>query len=266
MAGLLHQIAIYFDTSFNRKILRAADLVKPEVMEIARSQELYDESEQYLLIPRTGAGITSHFAKIPEEKTPYDHLVRNESNPAHDIRVARHFQALLQLKHFSLVIKYPGVSAKPLKIFPKMPQYVWETEAQRFCGGKIIVRHDLLGHCPSPSMSIRRPTIAIEVINTHYPEERAFAAMLNESREKPTVILFDLVQGGYSFVSVDPKQMEIEVRPWAYYIWNGLVYKGAEVTEISTPSELKLELEALVRAFDRKKAKRRAGKLSLQIS
>jgi hypothetical protein len=265
MAELLHQIAIYFDTSFNRKILRSADLVNPEVLDIAKSQELYDESEQYQLIPRTGIGITPHFAKIPEEKAPYDHLVRNENNPAHDIRVARHFQALVQLKHFSLAIKYPGVSEKPLKTFPEMPQYVWETEAQRFCKEKVIVRHDLYGHCPRPSMSIRRPTIAIEVINTHYPEDRAFAAMLKESLEKPTVILFDLVQGGYSFVFVDSQNMRIEVRPWAYYIFNGAVYKGTEITEISTPSELKLALEARVRAFDRKRAKWQADKLPVRM-
>lgn len=266
MPELLHQIAIYFDKNFNRKVLRAIDLVKADVMEIARSQDLYDESEQQKLTPRTGAGITSHFVKIPTENSQYDFLIRNENNSAHDVRVARHFKALLQLKHFSLVIKYPGVSEEPLKIFPGMPQYIWETEVQRFCEGNIIVRNDICGNYPSPSMSIRRPTIAIEVINTHYPEDRAFAAMLKESKEKPAIILFDLVQGGYSFVLVDPGNMRIEVRPWAYYIWNGAVFRGTEITRVSTPAELKTQLEAQVRAFDRKRAKRQAGKPSTQIA
>lgn len=42
-------------------------------------------------------------------------------------------------------------------------------------------------------MSIHHPWVAIEVINKHFPEEKAFTAMIELSKQIPFLVMFDLL-------------------------------------------------------------------------
>lgn len=102
-------------------------------------------------------------------------------------------------------------------------------------------------------MSVNRPWIAIEVINTHYPEEAAFSAMLAASRNYPLVVLFDFTAQWNTFVKVEKYDKRLRIRPWTFYIKEGAVWQGGSPTSINSSAEFKIELERMLSAWDEKR-------------
>lgn len=71
-----------------------------------------------------------------------------------------------------------------------LEDYLWDSEVHRITSSKSIVRHDIFGQNRNIAMSIFKPWVAIEIINTHYPSEDTFVEMINLSKNFPFVVFF----------------------------------------------------------------------------
>ena len=88
-------------------------------------------------------------------------------------------------------------------------------------------------------MSVRSPWVAIEVINTHFPSEETFSAMLELSKQMPLLIMFDLVtvKTKKYFINIDLQKNTI--RP-IFYIYEGSVWHSDRIDhEIKSSAILK---------------------------
>lgn len=134
-----------------------------------------------------------------------------------------------------------------------MPKYQWGSEIHRILNETAIVRHDIFGQSNELGMSVNRPWIAIEVINTHFPEEEAFAAMLETTKRIPLLILFDFTSHKNRFLNVDKATNRLVYRPWTYLIRNGQLWRGTSPTEITSSSLFKVSVEAMFKRWAEKK-------------
>lgn len=255
MPELEHEIAIYFDEQFKRHEIKAKDLVKPDVLEKAKLKELYDESAQIRVFPRTPEDKRPHFMERGD-RTGNRILRGGEDDPRHNARVDELVKALSSITELSLGIKEPskvkGGEDKLYKLFD-LPDYQWEDEVHRIQDANTIVRHDVYGQRLELSMSVLFPWIAIEVINTHYPEEDTFAALLKTSENVPLIVLFDFVSHPNTFVKVNLSEKLLQLRPWSYYIKKGQVYQGDYPTDITSSARLKIEFDAMVNRWAEKR-------------
>ena len=170
-----------------------------------------------------------------------------EDDPRHDARVDTLLRKLRSERMWRLglgdtVSKPNGGFDWELSNRIELPAYEWGNEVYRIVTRDAIVRHDLFGQAFNLHMSVNQPWVAIEVIHTHFPEEAAFAAMLELSERVPFYVLFDFTAVGDKFVRVEPELNAIIYRKWAYLIHDGHVWKGDEKTDIRTSAALKVHI------------------------
>lgn len=239
MPDVEHRVAVFWDANGRRNSIRFEELEDDNKFADAKLLELYDESEQVRVYPRDGsAHRRRHFYSESTGQRAFD---GGEHNPAHDSRVADVLASLKRLKDGWSLAYQQVASESPLPVFGPLPAYVWDAEVTRIVGPRACVRHDIYGDW-GIHMSVRRPAIAIEVVNTHYPEEATFEALLAQSAAIPLVVLFDFTRARRNqLVVVDEENQRVSLRSYTFSITDGSVWLGNERREdITTSARLRV--------------------------
>ncbi|WP_124483334.1 hypothetical protein [Burkholderia cenocepacia] len=203
--------------------------------------------------------MTPHFAGKPSGGR---RLIQGERDEEHDERVRRLTNALVSRENWALgMLGAKKNNNEPLDFYQDtiLSDYQWGSEINRIMDEQIIVRHDIFGASSVLSMSVRQPSIAIEVVKTHYPEEAAFAAFIEKSKREPFIVFFDVIRYkernyGNTFVKVDEESRRICYRSYTFSVREGKVYKGNTPTEIKTSARLRIEVEKMLAGWDRYRA------------
>lgn len=253
MTALEHPKAVYYDkTTGRREIIWASQLSDPEKLAKAKNEELWDLSEQIRLGPRISHKNTPHFYEITEERETRK-VFAGEKDPTHDARVEDLTLSLQGLGPWFL--SEMGQYNKDGTTYSdgeRIPEYKWGAEVYRIFDENTVVRHDIFGQSTELSMSVRRPSIAIEVINTHFPEEEAFSAFLRLSKEIPYIVLFDFTEFKNAFLRVDPPSSRLAYRPWTYKVKDGALWRGNTLTTITSSTQFEIDVKNMLNRWRNK--------------
>lgn len=238
MQELEHPIAIYWDSQGNKHTIRAEELYNSATLELAKRVDLRDPSGQVSLSPRIVENKRPHF------KAPADSIVRRvlgfEKNPIHDQRIDFLLSELdVPEQNWKLTESYYADRELVTNELFKVSDYSWGKEIHRFVSVGAVARHDLFGQSQQIEMSIFRPWIAIEVINTHYPDEETFEALVELTRMFPFIVLFDCTDRKNYFLKVDSDSRTITTR---LYLRGGSIWSHGK--PIATQSSAGLEIFA----------------------
>ncbi len=250
---LEHEEAFYFANG-QRHCIQAKDLRDKNTLELAKTVFLTDQEEQERLRPRVPKDINKRSHFYAPDPAPKRRVSIRETNPLHDTWVDNLLKMLAGKNTWTVVIGrfVDGVLEREPRFI--LEKYLWGKEVHRICSPNLIVRHDLFSQSPMLAMSIFRPWVAIEVINTHFPDEPSFNAMRDLSQRTPLIVFFDVLRNGINsyFLKVNDKTGEIIP---LYYIYEGSVWKGStERKDITTAMRLQIEIDADVERLRSKKA------------
>lgn len=211
MQELEHPIAVYWDDDGNKYEIRAEELDDPTTLEVAKNVALSDPSGQVSLSPRQVSGKRSHF--LAPSNSSIRSVFSFENNPIHDNRIDFLLGQLKIRKTDWTIVEsyYAGGELIVTELF-KINRYSWGKEIHRIVSADAVVRHDLFGQAQQIEMSVFRPWIAIEVINTHFPDEGTFQALMALSSTFPFVVLFDCTDRKNYFLKVDNETGTITTR------------------------------------------------------
>ncbi|HNN44979.1 MAG TPA: hypothetical protein PKN34_02915 [Azospira sp.] len=243
MKSLEHAFAVYIDDNGCRHTLNAEDLSDDKIFEKAKGLTLYDASEQAILVPRDIPGKRRHFYEPNSVGGRSVSGYENGNDPAHDLRVEENLVNLLSSKRWKVGFK----NGDQFQQIFDVSHYDWDIEVHRIVSKDIIIRHDLFGQSKFVGMSVFRPWVAIEVIHTHFPEEKTFSALMSLSRHIPLVVLFDVVSRRNYFLKIDPAAGTVRC---SYYLYEGQVWNGEKPTDIRTALGLKATIESRLRRLD----------------
>lgn len=213
-------VAVYQTLDGTWHTVYPVNLHDVEFRAFLREQELWNiEREKRLFIRyRVDA---PHFYALSDRVRPI--IERREASLRHNERVEQLLTALQQPNLKFGYYHYTQDGREFITIF-KSEQYTWSREVVR---SRLDIgwRHDLFGAHAGHRLSEHCPWVAIEVIDTHFPEDRAFDAWLRLSAEFPCLVLFDFVQEeNYYFQVIEANQ---RVR-FIYYIYEGALWKSRE--------------------------------------
>lgn len=242
MRDLEHLFAIYYDGYGCSHTLSAEDLSDDRVFEKAKDLILYDASEQSILVPRDISGKRRHFYEPNNTGRRSVYGFDSENDETHYQRVEEDLINLLSSKRWLVGFK----DGDQFQQIFDIQHYDWDIEVHRIVSKNIIVRHDVFGQSKRMGMSVFRPWIAIEVIHTHFPEEPTFDALMNLSKHIPLLVLFDFTAPRNYFLKIDPRGKTIR---FSYYIYEGRVWNGGQLTDIRTSAGLKAVIESRLRRF-----------------
>lgn len=232
---LKYERAYYYEGSIEKEIL-ATNLSDEQTYFLARSKILFDKSGYTLLRPRQYKDKTCHF--YTPNSSDKREVTSFETDKSHN----EHIDYLLKLLNSQENFTVGTAIFKDKKIVDISPiailnQYEWAIETHRICNNKLTLRHDLFGQRRSLAMSIHHPWVAIEVINKHFPEEKAFTAMIELSKQIPFLVMFDLLtektKNYFLKINVQKKQ----ITP-VFYIFEGHVWNGDNIQEDITNSAI----------------------------
>ncbi|EJI3252956.1 hypothetical protein ACSSUA_003551 [Escherichia coli] len=233
--------AFYYDGS-DKKQISAANLNDIKVYDFAREQILFDKNGYTLLRPRYCKNKTSHFYSLNQSNAREVSFF--ETDKSHNNHVTYLFNLLNGEKTFQ--IGHPIFENNKITGFAPLAtlhKYHWDTEVHRICNKDLTIRHDLFGQSRDLAMSIRHPWVAIEVINHHFPEEKAFTAMIELSKQIPLLVMFDLltVKAKKYFINIDA--IKGQIRP-LFYIYEGYVWCGDSIdSSITSSAILKIKMK-----------------------
>ena len=236
MTDLEHLLAVYYDVQGERHEIKAEELNDRATLELAKLADLLDESEQVSLSPRIVKDKRSHF--VAPASSVKRRVLAGPKDPAHDKRIETLLDDLKAGERWKIETRrYVDKELIATILFDLFADYTWDKEVHRIVTADTIVRHDLFGQANQLKMSMRRPWIAVEVINTHYPEEVAFQEMLRLSRAMPLLVAFDFIERPNYFFKVDLRSATIVTR---VYIHDGCVWTGGAQTGIASSSGLEI--------------------------
>ncbi|MGA3983698.1 hypothetical protein ACI2VH_06005 [Ralstonia nicotianae] len=250
---LEHPEAYYIDANGVQQKIRAEELFDVSKRALAAEHHLTDKTGQIDLHPRARDGATPHFVATGVRGTRS--VFEGEKDPTHDARVETLLRKLEGARTWRLglgnwVNRPNGQFNWEVKNPIALQFYKWGNEVYRIVTRNAIVRHDLFGQALRLDMSVNQPWVAIEVIHTHFPEEEAFAAMLEMSERVPFYVLFDFTVMEDKFVRVEPKANAIIYREWTYLIHDGHVWRGEQKQDIRTSAALRTHVLALFRKWN----------------
>lgn len=231
MQELEHPIAIYCDDSWNKQEIRAEELHDQKTLELAKSVSLFDPSGQVSLSPRKVLEKRPHF--LAPSNSSMRRVCSFEQDTIHDDRVDFLLGELNATQRDWKLIESYYVSGELVvtELF-KINRYSWGEEIHRIVSADAIVRHDLFGQAQQIEMSVFRPWIAIEVINTHFPDESTFQALAVLSCTLPFIVLFDCTDRKNYFLKIDKATGTITTR---LYLRDGKIwFNGAPTTAQSS--------------------------------
>ncbi|QHQ18559.1 hypothetical protein GMW39_23825 [Pectobacterium parmentieri] len=243
---LKYDRAYYYEGSIEKEIL-AIDLSNERTYFLAKSKILFDKSGYTLLRPRFCKDKTCHFY-TPNTSNKRE-ITSFETDKSHN----EHIDYLLTLLNTKEKFIIGNSIFKDKKIVGFSPlailnEYEWGIEIHRISNNQLTLRHDLFGTRRSLAMSIHHPWVAIEVINKHFPEEKAFTAMIELSKQIPFLVMFDLLTEKTKnyFLKIDTIKKQITP---IFYIFEGHVWHGDCIQENITTSAI---LEKRMKECERK--------------
>jgi len=241
---LVHEVAYYKEDN-KREPIRADELQDPVMFAVALALILFDETDQIRLQPRRVKGCRPHFhAPFEDEKSinSFRGMLAYESDDAHNKRVDNLLAKLKSRGEWKICINKFD-STTPERAY-ELSDYFWGSEVHRIVTSSAFVRHDIFGQRPEIRMSTKSPWVAIEVINTHYPEEETYAAFLEVSERFPLVIMFDLTAKPNYFLGMN--EMAGLIKP-IFAIFDGAVWKNAtKRPEIKSAADLQSAISAML--------------------
>jgi hypothetical protein len=256
---LEHDTAYYRNTDFKQAQIDANELVSDQRYAFAQATYLTDRDESIRLHPRRPDGKRPHFyAKSEHKRSEF----RGENNPAHNLRVERVLERLSRLEAGWKLV-FEDYDAPPEVLYDCMPKYTWDKEVTRILTDSTAVRHDIYGEHLQLRTSDIRPSVAVEVVHSHYPDDASFSAMLEETQRLPKLILFDHTFKDNKFVRVESPSKVI-VRYFSFWMKEGKVYHGNKGGKITNARELRLALEQRVKRFKELDAKAEADRAKSQ--
>lgn len=216
-------VAYYVDANCKVQRIKAKDLENNEVFEFASKQTLYDGTGQYRLWPREHGSETGrpHFQSREAAKGDRK-TFKFEDDDEHNKRIEKVLNKLRARPDWTISVKKYGVTEPEITF--NILNYAWGDEVHRIVSSEAFVRHDIFGQAPEIRMSILRPWVAIEVVNTHFPEEEAFSAFLELSNRLPFIVIFELTEKENYFSRINASSGTIEPIFWIY---DGSVWKNA---------------------------------------
>jgi hypothetical protein len=250
---LEHPAAYFFDEKGVRQRILAEELSDPTKHALAAEQQLTDKSGQLDLHPRVPNDAVPHFVKTGLRGTRS--IFEGEKDPTHDARVNTLLGKLERSRRWRLGLGEPVNQPNDKLVWElrdgiALPAYDWGSEVYRITAKDAIVRHDLFGQSLRLDMSTNQPWVAIEVIHTHFPEQKAFEAMLEMSERVPFYVLFDFTVMKDKFVRVEPESNAIVYREWTYLVHSGHVWKGTEKQSIRTSAALEVHVRNLFKEWN----------------
>ncbi|MCU1795022.1 hypothetical protein [Pectobacterium polaris] len=236
MSNTLKYNRAYFNEGTEIKEILAADLDKESVYLSAKSKILFDKTGYTLLRPRYCENKAHHFySPNPSDGRT---VLYCEKNELHNNRINFLLKKITSGQKFTIgnsIFKDKKiVGFSPLAV---IDNYQWDTEIHRICNNKLTIRHDLFGQAKSLAMSIHRPWVAIEVINTHFPDEAAFSAMIELSKQVPFLVMFDFIteKAESYFINIDVGKGRITP---VFYIYEGHVWYGDSINHNIESAEI----------------------------
>jgi len=137
---------------------------------------------------KTAAAYFSHVGNRTPTGTAAPRTYDWEKNDAHDSRV---FDLIYWLNSYKGLRLLEG--NRPELTVATLKHYIWRKEVTRTYSRRGMVRHDIVGWNADGTVSPTQPVVAIEVINTHWPEMKALEDMIAQSEARSFVVLFDFV-------------------------------------------------------------------------
>ncbi|RBA25665.1 hypothetical protein [Herminiimonas fonticola] len=253
MSKLEHPVAVYYDKHGKRHEILASTLSNPAKFAESRNNDLLDESEQISLgVREESTAAVAHFFEKAESRGSRK-ISFCESDPRHNERVDKLVSALQRTTELTLEICFRktvnGEKTETTENIANLSGYRWGPEVHRIQDAKTIIRHDIFAQDPELAMSIHRPWIAIEVINTHFPDEQTFNAMLKTSEALPLMVLFDFVERKDYFLKVDEAKKTLRIQGTTYYIKEGKLWRGENATKIASSREFETEYKAMIKRW-----------------
>ncbi|GMV29142.1 MAG: hypothetical protein AMXMBFR59_12670 [Rhodanobacteraceae bacterium] len=206
---------------------------------LSASGNLFLPDSDQLRFVNSSSKAAAYFSRVGERtptgaSTPRTYAF--EKDPAHDDRVDDLLRMLNNCKDLQLREgQFPEVKVATLN------GYIWRKEVSRTYSRNGMVRHDIVGWNAAGTVSPTQPVVAIEVINTHWPEMRALEDVIAHSHACSFVVLFDFVGAKQKlmkfFGGADPFLKGI------MYVANGSVQKLGKpyfIADRRNPSEQKI--------------------------
>ncbi|OLO08757.1 hypothetical protein BTW08_05420 [Salinicola sp. MH3R3-1] len=201
----------------------------------ARASELWDEHFEVRVFPRYRTD-APHFYSLGKRRYIDE---RVESDPSHDKRVEE-LLARLKGNEYKIGFYEKDGEEKQFVTVAKPSNYLWDSEVTRSLTRSVRCRHDIFGEAEGRNLTAGFPWVAIEVVNTHYPDEKTLEAFLALSEQLPFVVLFDLVAVPNYFFKIDEKRQEIRT---IYYVYDGSVWKNGNRWKRCSAQFLREKLE-----------------------
>lgn len=212
-----HPKAIYFDVTGVRHELHPEDLHDTVKRSLARSNELWNETQEFRLYPRYNLS-SPHFYALRPGRMLYK---REEANPEHDSRIINLLNHLNDNPNLKLGFYTWDGEERTFCTLVDVSNYFWSKETYRAVSKFGCCRHDLFGASNGNQLVQSQPWIAIEVVKHHFLEEKAFKDLITLSSILPILIAFDFIDAPNYFLKIEECRVRI-----TYYIYDGSVWNG----------------------------------------
>jgi len=237
-----YDFAVYYDRNAVRKKIYPEDLHDIEIRAFARSIFLINDSEEIRLYPRYRKD-SPHFYSL-EEGTRTVSRGKEDSNQ-HNERINELIETLNEPSRTFDIGYFTFEENQETQFNPlaNLEGYTWGTEVNRYISPTSICRHDIFGQRLKLSQSSLFPSVAIEVIKSHYPDDAAFDGWISLSQVIPLLVTFDIVDKKNYFLKIDSENKQIRI---IYYIFDGSVWKNDNRrTDIISAGAFREELRQL---------------------
>lgn len=245
MSTLRHRYALYFPSPGVEEVIDAEGLVDDTVFHRAANLGheglLWDDSMTFRLDVRDGGDTKCrHFYALRQSQHSIRVFERSESNSKEHEERIRELMGRLRSRT-EWVVRHAPPYKRPAKVeVARLVGYQWGGEVTRGLSYDILARHDIYGHRATLASSPLLPSLAIEVVHTHYPEDEVVAALVRASEVLPIVVLFDYADRANWFLTIDPTDGFIDAD---FVLSRGQFWCQGQLTPHKTAVDLKLAMK-----------------------
>lgn len=186
---------------------------------LLQDQELWDIDREYRLLIRSGPGRPHFYSLTKRLRFPRS---RGETSKRHADRVKKLLEQL-QSQHYLFGYRTFENGTPIFNPLFNSKNYAWAKEVTRTLSGEIQWRHDLFGAEATHRHTERYPWIAIEVIDSHFPDEAVLETWLELSSRFPYFVVFDFVERRNYYLEVDQTKQQVRV---VYFIYDGSMWRS----------------------------------------
>lgn len=212
----------------------------------ARTKELWCSDFEVRLYPRYRPDAPHFFSRSSNR---YIDKRKEKNDSPHDERIENLLEQLndSNLKVGTLVF---DEGESQFETLTSCDGYSWGGEVTRVLSQDVKCRHDIFGQPGGHNLVVGSPWVAIEVIDSHYPDEKTLEGMISLSARLPFLVLFDIVAEADYFFQIDEKSKSIRV---IYYISDGAVWKNGSRWKRCTAAFLEEKIKDHIRYYQEKK-------------